>query len=77
MYGVRPEYLELTPERPDAFPGSVSVLENLGTHTLVTLETAGPLIQAVVAEGEEPALGAPAWARPRRSLVYLDGRLHT
>ncbi|MFI6736454.1 ABC transporter ATP-binding protein [Nonomuraea sp. NPDC050451] len=80
-YGVRPEYTELTPaHRPDAFPGTVSVLENLGTHTLVTLETPGTpaaLIQAVVQEGEEPPIGTPAWAVPRRALIYRDDRLHT
>ncbi|TMR08083.1 ABC transporter ATP-binding protein, partial [Nonomuraea turkmeniaca] len=35
-YGVRPEYMDLSATgRPEAFPGTVSVLENLGTHTLV------------------------------------------
>ncbi|UBU09590.1 ABC transporter ATP-binding protein [Nonomuraea gerenzanensis] len=77
-YGVRPEYMTLSPaERPDAFPGTISVLENLGTHTLVTLETPGPLIQLVVPEGDEPPLGTPAWAVPRRALLYRDGTLHT
>ncbi|YCK36935.1 ABC transporter ATP-binding protein [Actinomadura sp. ATCC 39365] len=75
-YGVRPEYMDLSPaERPDAFPGVVSVLENMGTHTLITLESPGGLIQAVVPEGEEPPLGAARWAVPRRSLVYRDDRL--
>ncbi|MFC5828582.1 ABC transporter ATP-binding protein [Nonomuraea insulae] len=148
-YGVRPEYMDLSPtERPDAFPGVISVLENLGTHTLVTLETPGttetapctteltasttsttgtiettsttsttettettetaetaetaeiaeitpgtptgatstsdttdgtpgPLIQLVVPEGHEPPLGTPAWAVPRRALLYRDDTLHT
>ncbi|MFG1965018.1 TOBE domain-containing protein [Nonomuraea sp. NPDC049028] len=76
VYGARPEYLELLLQaRPDAFPGTVSVLENLGTSTLVTLGTDDALIQAVVPEGEEPPIGAPAWALPRRSLLYRDGRL--
>ncbi|WP_336215483.1 ABC transporter ATP-binding protein [Nonomuraea sp. LPB2021202275-12-8] len=78
VYGVRPEYTDLTTtERPDAFPGAVSVLENLGTSTLVTLETAGPLIQTVVPEGDEPRLGTRAWAVPRRALIYRDDLLHT
>ncbi|MEV0384610.1 ABC transporter ATP-binding protein [Nonomuraea sp. NPDC050643] len=87
-YGVRPEYMDLSlTERPDAFPGTVSVLENLGTHTLVTLEpgphTPGPpapspvLIQLVVPEGDEPPIGTHAWAIPRRALIYRDGTLHT
>ncbi|NUO99236.1 MAG: ABC transporter ATP-binding protein [Nonomuraea sp.] len=75
-YGVRPEYMDLAPaERPDAFPGVVSVLENMGVHTLVTLESPGGLIQAVVQEGEEPPLGTPRWAVPRRALVYRDDLL--
>ncbi|MFI9594835.1 ABC transporter ATP-binding protein [Nonomuraea sp. NPDC052265] len=75
-YGVRPEYMDLSPaERPDAFPGVVSVLENMGTHTLITLESPDALIQAVVPEGEEPPLGASRWAVPRRALVYRDDRL--
>ncbi|WP_219463788.1 ABC transporter ATP-binding protein [Nonomuraea rhizosphaerae] len=76
VYGVRPEYMDVLPQtRPDAFPGTVSVLENLGTSTLVTLENDGTLIQAVVPEGDEPAIGTPAWALPRRSLLYKDGHL--
>ncbi|GGO80938.1 ABC transporter ATP-binding protein [Nonomuraea cavernae] len=76
VYGVRPEYMDLSPtERPDAFPGTVSVLENLGTSTLVTLEEGGTFVQAVVDEGDEPRLGDHAWAVPRRALVYRDGEL--
>ncbi|MGI5289640.1 ABC transporter ATP-binding protein [Nonomuraea polychroma] len=77
-YGVRPEYMDLSPSpRPDAFPGTISVLENLGTHTLVTLETPDALIQAVVPKGDEPPIGTRAWAVPRRSLIYRDETLHT
>jgi ABC-type sugar transport system ATPase subunit len=58
-YGVRPEYMDLTrTERPDAFPGVISVLENLGTHTLVTLEPAKPPEPAAPpepADAPEPA----------------------
>ncbi|MGW0803874.1 ABC transporter ATP-binding protein [Nonomuraea sp. NPDC002799] len=78
VYGVRPEYMDLSPaERPDGLPGVISVLENLGTHTLVTLESPAALIQLVVPEGAEPPLGTPAWAVPRRALVYRDGDLHS
>ncbi|MGW3350585.1 ABC transporter ATP-binding protein [Nonomuraea rubra] len=77
-YGVRPEYMTLSATKgPGAFPGVITVLENLGTHTLVTLEAHGTLIQAVVPEGEEPSLGTRAWATPRRALLYRDGTLHT
>ncbi|MEV0621482.1 ABC transporter ATP-binding protein [Nonomuraea sp. NPDC050404] len=77
-YGVRPEYMDLSAtERPDAFPGTISVMENLGTHTLVTLETPRALIQLVVPEGDEPPLGTPAWAVPRRALLYHGDTLLT
>ncbi|MFG1703230.1 ABC transporter ATP-binding protein [Nonomuraea sp. M3C6] len=77
-YGVRPEYMDLSlTERPDAFPGTISVLENLGTHTLVTLESPDALIQLVVPEGEEPPLGTRAWGAPRRALIYRDHTLLT
>jgi multiple sugar transport system ATP-binding protein len=82
-YGVRPEYADLwlTP-REDGLAGRVAVVENLGTALLVTLEPEGHpgLIQVVVPEeGEEPALGTPAWAvpRPGRALVYHEERLVT
>jgi ABC-type sugar transport system ATPase subunit len=77
-YGVRPEYTDLSLQpREDAFPGAVAVVENLGTANLVTIESGDTLVQAVVPEGADPALGTPAWAVPRqaRALVYLDDRL--
>ncbi|GII00069.1 ABC transporter ATP-binding protein [Planobispora takensis] len=82
VYGVRPEYAELSPiPRDDAFAGAVTVLENLGTSTLVTLEGGGQdgdlLVQVVVPEGEEPPVGTSAWAVPHtgRALVYHGDRL--
>jgi len=77
-YGVRPEYTDLsTTPRPDAFPGHVVVLENLGTAHLVTVENGDTIVQAVVPEGSEPEPGAAVWAVPRqdRALVYRDGTL--
>ncbi|MET8143828.1 ABC transporter ATP-binding protein [Sphaerisporangium sp. NPDC005288] len=86
VYGLRPEYMDLScSAREDAFAGRVSVVENLGTSFLVTLEvgsgtrtgTGEHLVQAVVPEDAEPAPGAAAWAVPRhpRALVYRDGGL--
>ncbi|MDH2430660.1 ABC transporter ATP-binding protein [Sphaerisporangium sp. TRM90804] len=92
VYGLRPEYTDLSPSpRPDAFAGQVSVVENLGTSSLVTLEVTSPdgdhLVQAVVPEDDGPGRDAPAWpvaggaawAVPRhpRALVYRDGALVT
>ncbi|MFG1876289.1 ABC transporter ATP-binding protein [Sphaerisporangium sp. NPDC049003] len=82
VYGLRPEYTDLSASpRPDAFAGHVSVVENLGTSYLVTLEVTSDagehLVRAVVGEDAEPARGGPAWAVPRhaRALVYRDGEL--
>ncbi|MEZ0071044.1 ABC transporter ATP-binding protein [Planotetraspora sp. GP83] len=87
VYGLRPEYADLTqsppPGRNDAFTGKVAVVENLGTAHLVTLECpqaqADHLIQVVVPEGDEPGLGTPAWVTPRpgRALLYRDDELLT
>jgi multiple sugar transport system ATP-binding protein len=39
LYGVRPEYLEYSAEPvPDALTGEVVVVENLGSHSLVSLD---------------------------------------
>ncbi|MFC4587138.1 ABC transporter ATP-binding protein [Sphaerisporangium corydalis] len=82
VYGLRPEYMDLADAaRKDAFAGQVSVVENLGTSFLVTLEVTSPsgdhLVQAVVPEDAEPPPGARAWAVPRhpRALVYRHGAL--
>ncbi|MEO3810151.1 ABC transporter ATP-binding protein [Sphaerisporangium sp. B11E5] len=78
VYGLRPEYMDLSPTaREDAFPGRVSVVENLGTSFLVTLENDDQQFQAVVPEDAEPSPGTPMWAVPRhsRALFYRDGLL--
>jgi ABC-type sugar transport system ATPase subunit len=83
VYGLRPEYVDLSQSAPvgrrDAFSGKVAVVENLGTAHLVTLDSGDLLIQVVVPEGDEPAIGASAWAvpRPGRALLYRDDRLLT
>ncbi|ETK37952.1 ABC transporter ATP-binding protein [Microbispora sp. ATCC PTA-5024] len=84
VYGLRPEYADLSASPPpsgdgDAFSGKVAVVENLGTAHLVTLECGDHLVQAVAPEGEEPALGALAWVvpRPGRALIYRDDALLT
>ncbi|GII78149.1 sn-glycerol-3-phosphate import ATP-binding protein UgpC [Sphaerisporangium rufum] len=80
VYGLRPEYMDLAEgEHADGFAGKVSVVENLGTAYLVTLDCGEHLVQAVVPEDAEPAPGAAACAVPRhrRALVYRDGELVT
>ncbi|GIH64148.1 ABC transporter ATP-binding protein [Microbispora siamensis] len=80
LYGLRPEYADLTTREPGekgAFSGKVAVVENLGTAHLVTLECADHLLQVVVPEGAEPPPGTAAWVvpRPGRALLYRDDTL--
>jgi multiple sugar transport system ATP-binding protein len=70
VVGIRPEYLAPAAE---GITGTVSIVENLGVTSLVTLECPGDvLVGLTVPEHEEPAVGsamtvAPA---PGRLLVY-------
>lgn len=77
--GLRPEYLDFSSiEVPGALSGVVTVLEHLGTTTLVTLERDDETIGVVVQEQEEPAPGTHGWVVPQegRVLVYgEDGEL--
>jgi len=80
VVGVRPEYLTLS-AAPDgtALSGQVSIVEHLGTSSLVTVEVDGELIGATVPEEDEPPAGATVWLRPQegRVLIYRasDGTL--
>ncbi|WNV85904.1 ABC transporter ATP-binding protein [Umezawaea sp. Da 62-37] len=75
VVGVRPEYLAVADE---GIAGRVSIVENLGVTSLVTLECAdGVLVGFTVPEHEEPAVGdalrvAPA---PGRLLCYGEDGL--
>jgi len=80
LFGSRPEYTDLSiQERPDALSGKVVVVENLGATALVSVETEGQIVKAVVPEGEEPRISESAWVTPQhsRALVYrqIDGFL--
>ncbi|WP_200210350.1 ABC transporter ATP-binding protein [Micromonospora coerulea] len=83
VYGVRPEYLDYSPEPvPEALTGQVAVVENLGSFSLVSLDVpaeddTATSVQVVVPEGREPDPGDTGWVvpRPGRSLVYRDGEL--
>jgi multiple sugar transport system ATP-binding protein len=86
VYGVRPEYLDLSGEPVDgALAGEIVVVENLGSHSLVSLDLPaagggpGASLQVVVPEGQEPSPGDPGWVLPRpgRALLYRDGELVT
>ncbi|MFB9832189.1 ABC transporter ATP-binding protein [Actinoallomurus acaciae] len=76
IVGIRPEYLT---ESDEGIKGTVEIVENLGTTSLVTLATTGPNVQLTVPEGREPKPGATLHVTPRpgRMLVYRadDGEL--
>jgi multiple sugar transport system ATP-binding protein len=83
VYGVRPEYLDYSPEPAlGALTGRVVVVENLGSFSLVSLDLPGEddaatSMQVVVPEGREPQPGDTGWVLPRpgRSLVYRNDEL--
>ncbi|MGB3439193.1 MAG: ABC transporter ATP-binding protein [Actinophytocola sp.] len=68
--GIRPEYLH---PAADGITGTVSIVENLGVTSLVTLECPGEvLVGLTVPEHEEPEVGTTMTASPApgRLLVY-------
>jgi multiple sugar transport system ATP-binding protein len=78
VLGARPEYFKFSADPvPGAFAGVVSVVENLGSSLLLTLDVAGTGVQVVVGEEDEPEIGAEVHALPRpdRTLLYVDGEL--
>jgi len=76
--GARPEYVVLVPVgTPGSLMGVVTIIENLGATSLLSLELAGPdgvALQVMVPEGSEPAIGAEVAAQydHDRTLLY-DG----
>ena len=82
VYGIRPEYVALRdqPSEP-AVTGTVRIIENLGTHHLVSIEAGDLLLRATVVDGAEPPIGARVQAvpDPGRALLYRrsDGALLT
>jgi multiple sugar transport system ATP-binding protein len=79
LLGARPEFCALARDGEDGIAGEVSILENLGTEYLVTVESGDVSVQVTVDEGEEPAVGDRVRVRPtpQRALVYRaeDGNL--
>jgi multiple sugar transport system ATP-binding protein len=79
VLGARPEFCSLAADGEDGIPGEVSILENLGTEYLVSVESGDVTVQLTVEEGEEPAVGDRVRVRPtpQRALVYRaeDGNL--
>jgi multiple sugar transport system ATP-binding protein len=57
-FGVRPEFMSLgPPDDPDGLIGTVQVLENMGTHFLVSVDVGPAIIRALAQEGNEPSPG--------------------
>ncbi|MDT0445607.1 ABC transporter ATP-binding protein [Streptomyces johnsoniae] len=78
-FAVRPEYLGYGTEPvAGALPGRVTVVENLGSAQLVTLDGDAGSVQVVVDEDVPVPLGTTGYAapRPERVLLYRgDGEL--
>jgi multiple sugar transport system ATP-binding protein len=73
IVGIRPEYLAVVAAPAEhSFTGEVTIIEHLGTSSLVAVEVDGTLVGATVPEGEEPATGTTVWLSPvpGRVLVY-------
>ena len=72
IVGIRPEYVTVSPVGSDdgsGLSGEVSIVENLGTASLVTFDCDGTLIGATVPEEHEPDPGS------RMRLAPVPGRL--
>jgi multiple sugar transport system ATP-binding protein len=73
VWGARPEYLRWsTTEVDGGIEGTVTVIENLGASVLATLEADGALVQFIVDEDDEPAIGTRGWVvgRADRTLLF-------
>lgn len=72
VYGVRPEYVEVSTQGGDgSATGAVKVMENLGTHYLVTINCDGVLFRGTAPDGSEPALNTTINLRPQEGRVLL------
>jgi multiple sugar transport system ATP-binding protein len=69
--GIRPEYLTTA---TTGVTGTVSIVENLGISSLVTLECPdGTLIALTVPEHDEPTIGTPLTIAPQPNRLLLYG----
>jgi multiple sugar transport system ATP-binding protein len=84
VYGIRPEYVDLSDDNgEESVTGTVRMIENLGTHHLVSIDLGEPdsgvTLRATVVDGSEPQIGAQVrtWPQARRALLYRqsDGTL--
>jgi multiple sugar transport system ATP-binding protein len=76
VLGIRPEYVTLSAEpAPSSLHGTVAIVENLGTPSLVSVEVGELTVAATVPEGSEPDIGTDGWLAPLpgRALLYRSG----
>jgi glycerol transport system ATP-binding protein len=75
--GIRPEFVEIVPAGgPGTVPVTVSDVEHLGTHRLMTAHLGHHRVKVRVAEDRPiPADGVALRFPPARTLLYRDGRL--
>lgn len=57
--GIRPEFATIGPKRENSFPARVTLIEPLGSRTLIFLEAKGKEIRSVV-QGEAPVVEGEA-----------------
>jgi glycerol transport system ATP-binding protein len=77
--GIRPKYLELSPEPVNnGVPAVIKAIEDLGSYKIVTLILAGKTLHAKLHEGT-PVHNGKAWLvfPPQWIRLYADGRLLT
>ena len=79
VVGIRPEYVSLaSSEAEDGMRGEVQVLENLGTHYLVSVQFGENIIRGIAPEGSQPEVGVVVSMVPEPSRVLFyhpDGDL--
>ncbi|MDM0013053.1 ABC transporter ATP-binding protein [Variovorax sp. J22P168] len=77
--GIRPEYLSLAePGSAGAIPATVTRLQDVGTHLMLSAQAGESLLKARLAnDAVVPAAGAPVWLRviDRKSCFYRDEEL--
>lgn len=74
LVGVRPEYVHPQPiqDHHAGMTGKVRLLENLGTHHMVSIDVDGSVVRGLVLDGQEPVLHETVSfiAEPERVMIF-------
>lgn len=74
IVGVRPEYVHPQPlhDHHVGMTGRVRLLENLGTHHMVSIDVDGAVVRGLVLDGQEPSLHETVSfvAEPERVMIF-------